>query len=137
MIGGLVYQLLSTDSGFQAVAGTRIYPDVLPQGAIYPACTYMVVSGAADYHLGGPSDLADPRLQLDLYGETKAQVVALYRAVMAALSGFSGSVGSPPVKIQGIFKAMETDNFAGDMENAGPRTFRKTVDFTIWFEESF
>lgn len=137
MIGTLVQQILAADSGFQAVAGTRIYPDVLPQSVVYPACTYAVVTGAADYHLGGASDLAGPRLQLDLYASTKSDIVALYRAVMAALSGFRGDVGSPPVKVQGIFKAMETDGFAGDMENAGPRTYRKTIDFNIWFEERF
>lgn len=137
MIGGLVQQILAADAGFQAVAGTRIYPDVLPQSVVYPACTYAVVTGAAAYHLGGASNLADPRLQIDIYGSTKAQVVAVYRAMMAALSGFSGGVGSPAVVIQGIFKTMETDSFAGDMENAGPRTFRKTVDFNIWFEEHF
>jgi hypothetical protein len=135
MIGGLVQQILAADAGFIAVAGNRIYPDVLPQAPTYPACTYMVVSGSALYTMEGPADLADPRLQLDIYGETKAQVVSVYAAVMGALSGFKGDAGG--VHIQGIFKAMETDNFAGDMERAGPRTYRKTIDFNIWFEEAF
>jgi hypothetical protein len=32
---------------------------------------------------------------------------------------------------------MERDGYEGGLSRAGPRLWRKSIDFNVWFEESF
>lgn len=120
-----------------ALVDTRVYPMVLPQDPTYPAITYQTITGSSEYSMEGPSNLAAPRMQLDLYAGTAGALFDLRGAVMKALSGFAGAVGSPPVKIYGAFKQMEIDRYEQDLEQAGPRVWHKTLDFQLWFKEAY
>lgn len=137
MIETALRSLLIADPDVAALVGARVYLTVLPPAPAYPAITYQVVTGESHYAMEGPADLASPRVQIDCYAETDIGVLQVKGAVMKALSGFSGAVGSPPVKIQGAFKAMEVDGYEAGLTKAGPRVWRKTLDFNIWFEETF
>lgn len=132
-----IYSLLTGDAGVAALLGTRVYPEVLPQNPSYPAITYQVVSGGSEYEMEGPANQASPRVQIDCYAESAEGAIALKGAVMAALSGYRGSVGSPPVAIQGAFRRSEGSGFEDGLRPAGLRVWRKTLDFEIWYEETY
>lgn len=117
-------------------AGNHVYPVILPQAFEPPALTYQVVAGDRIYALDQPSDLANPRIQIDCWAETYAGVIALRDAVMTALSGFKGDAGSPPVGIYGAFKVLELDGFEDPLLRAGKTLHRKTLHFEIWFRET-
>lgn len=135
---GLLYLLTSARPGGAtgAIIGDRLFPTELPQRPVYPAVVYLIVGGPRDYHQDGPSGLVPFRVQLDAYAETASGVTALRRAIIADLSGFKGLVPtSPPTRIYGAFADNERDSAEPDLETAGPRVKRKTLDFIIWTKE--
>jgi hypothetical protein len=117
------------------LVGTRIYPVVLPEAPVYPAITYQIITGSSEYAMQGPSQLASPRFQIDLYAATSMALFTLKAALMETLSGFRGIVGSPPVHIRGAFREMELDAYEQELERAGPKVWRKTLDFRVWHKE--
>ncbi|WP_395674703.1 DUF3168 domain-containing protein [Inquilinus sp.] len=137
MIEPALFALVTGNAGVAALIATRMYPEVLPQAPTYPAITYTVVTGESHYAMQAPSGLARIRVQFDLFTQRKADGVALEKAFMAAVSGFRGTVGSPPVQIQGAFRVMEVNAFQSDLDKAGPKVRRKTIDFEIWHRESY
>lgn len=120
-----------------ALVGSRVYPTVLPQAPEYPAMTYQFITGGSEYSMQGPSKLASPRVQLDLYATEHMQLLQLKGAVMSTLSGLRGVVGSPPVRIYGAFREMEQDAYEQQLERSGPSVWRKSLDFTLWFKETY
>lgn len=137
MIEVAIRTALTDAAAVAALVSNRVYPVVLPEAPIYPAITYTIVTGSSEYAMQGASKLASPRIQLDLYAATHFGVLQLKGAVMATLSGFSGTVGSPPVKIYGAFRSMELDAYEQQLERSGPTVWRKTLDFTVWFKETY
>ncbi len=136
-IENAIYALLSTNTGFMAVAGTRIYQTILPQAVVYPCVSFQAVTGASDYVMEGASGLASVRMQFDLFADDPDDLLDLKAAVMNALSAYRGSVGSPPTKIQGAFRESERDNYESPLSEAGLRVWSKSLDFNIWFEEDY
>jgi hypothetical protein len=128
--------LLRSDAVRRLLAA-RVYPVVLPQAPQYPAATYQMVSNWSEYSHDGASRFADSRIQVDLYATTHGEVAALRNAVMGALSGAKGGFGEPTVRIQGVFRVMELDAYEAALETAGPRVWRKTLDFRVIFEEDY
>ncbi|HSH40542.1 MAG TPA: DUF3168 domain-containing protein [Arenicellales bacterium] len=120
-----------------ALVGPRVWPIVLPDAPEYPAITYQIVTGGSEYSMQGTSRLANPRVQVDLYAETHMDLLQLKGAVMATLSGLRGIVGSPPVRIHGVFREMEQDFYEQQLERSGPTVWRKSLDFTVWFKEQY
>lgn len=119
-----------------AILGDRVYPQELPQKPDYPAVVYQVVSGPRDYHHDGPSGLVPFRVQFDAYALTSSAAYRLRDAIIRDLSGFKGLVPtSPPTRIYGAFADNERDSAEPDLEKAGPRVKRKSVDFIIWTKE--
>jgi len=137
MIEPALFSLVTGNAGVAALIGTRMYPETLPQAPTYPAIIYQVITGESHYAMQAPSQLARIRVQFDLYAERKADAVALEKAFMAALSGYRGTAGTPPVEIQGAFRVMETNAFESSLDKAGPKVRRKTIDFEIWHRESY
>lgn len=121
----------------QSLVDDRVYPVVLPQAVTLPAITYQIATNISYYSQTGASRLASPRMQVDLYARTHLGVVQLRDTVMAAISGLKGEFGSPPVRLQGVFRTMELDAYEEQLEASGPRMWRKTLDFNVWFEEHY
>lgn len=127
--------ILAADAAVAALVADRIHPIVLPQAGLFPALTYQVIDGDSHYSMQGPSGLASRRVQIDCHAETYEEAIDLKGAVIGALSGFQGDVGSPPVRIQGIFRQLERDNYDAELERAGPTLWGKPLDFMVWDEE--
>lgn len=137
MIEQALRALFTGDAGLAALLDKRVYPERLPQNPRYPALTAAIVAGQSTYSMDGASGLANPRIQVDCYAETKDGVIALRDKVMAALSGYRGSAGAPAVEIYGAFRVSEIDAPGSELNGAGPRVWRKTLDFIVWHKESY
>jgi hypothetical protein len=135
MIEQAIRTALINHGAVAALVSARVYPVNLPQATRYPAITYQTVSGSSTYSMDGSSNLANPRVQFDLYAETFDGLVFLKAAVMDCLSGFVGT--SANVDIQGVFRVFESDGFEQQIDGPGPRVWRKTLDFTIWYKETY
>lgn len=123
-------RLLSTTATVTALAGTRIYPNVLPQGSTLPALVYSKVSGARIQHLQGPAGRARSRVTIVCWGTTYAAAKGLADVVRRALDGYQGIIssgGSPVETMQTtILIANEIDDF-----DDSTKFFRDILDFIV------
>lgn len=77
-----LYSALTNDSGVIALVGTRIYPNRVPLGTVYPAIGYgMIASG-----LNGSNNCQQSRLQVDIFGSTYSGAKAVRDAVLTLVN---------------------------------------------------
>ena len=110
-----------------STAGNRVFPVQLPEKAQLPAITYIQVSDPPEHTQSGPSKLRHPRFQIDCWGTTYLDASNLADE-MAALEGFSGSMGS--FEVGASFVEDGRDNY-------DPNSFRHwvSVDVIIWYSK--
>lgn len=118
----LIAHLLA-DSGVAALAGTRVYPVLRPQGEPLPAITVTRITGGPGYTLEGSDELADSIAQVDCWAGTYADAKLLARAVKAAAAGVAG--------VQGVFIDAERDSVA---RPANENIFRTSIDLRVWHQ---
>ena len=97
-IEAALYIKLAGDSGVAALVGSRIYPLHLPQAPTLPALVYERISTVRTYGHDGQHSPTTVRMQVDSLAPTLAVARSCADAVLAALSGFSGTVGSLDVR---------------------------------------
>lgn len=66
-IRDLIRTYVLADATVTSLIGTRLYPDMLPQKATYPAAKLFVVDTVRSGHLHGVASLAAARIQFDVY----------------------------------------------------------------------
>ncbi len=115
------------------VAGGRRYWVRAPQSlSTRPYVIMFKVSGNRDYHLKGASRYVKSRVQVDAYGETYASAKATSRAVVSAVSSFTGTVGG--VQIQRIYVDDGRD-LPDDDTGEITELFRISLDLMIHHDE--
>lgn len=122
----LIALLLGTGP-VEAIVDDRIWPTWRPQGSPTPSVTLTVISRSPQYHASGASGLDQYRIQLDVFAESYGEAKALSRAVVAALSGFSGVIDG--VRLGPVFLLGERD--MPEMEPPD-RLYRVSLDFDLW-----
>jgi hypothetical protein len=93
-----LYQLLTQGSPnpVSAIIGSRVYPNVLPQNALYPCIRYSRISTprtewrVLDYN--DNEGYAAPRFQLNCYALKHSDALNLAQAVFRHLKSFHGTV---------------------------------------------
>lgn len=110
-------------------AGSRFYPNRLPQKLTLPAARYFRVSNPQEHTHSGAMALQYPRFQLDCYAEKYLGAVAFAEQVVAALNGYVGVMGSHSVKASFVEDAGKDDY---DPET---NRHRVMVDVVIWNKE--
>ncbi|RJP54169.1 MAG: DUF3168 domain-containing protein [Anaerolineaceae bacterium] len=120
-----------------AVGGSRIYPDILPQGVTLPSVVTNLITELTDYHMQGASGLAQVRIQVDCWALTQDIAVDLANKVKDVLSAFAGTVlygsSSPQtsIVIQGIFADQGRDDY-----DSVSKLFTRRRDYFVWYEET-
>lgn len=117
-----IFSLLSS---FETAAGTRIWPNVLPQGEPMPAIKYFLVSDPPMRSHSGPGTTARPRYQLDCYAATYEEAKALAQDIMYRLEGYTGNFGNIPGYVSFVEDARD---------NYDPDTARHwvSIDVMLW-----
>jgi hypothetical protein len=82
---------LTGDSNFSDLAGTRLYPILIPQDATMPAAAYQQI-GSADEIRGhaGPTGMARARIQFTAAGSDYSSCKGLAAAIKGLLWGYRG-----------------------------------------------
>jgi hypothetical protein len=124
----VIYSKLSGDSDVSGLVSTRIYPVSLPQKPTYPAIVYTRISGDRLHSLGGASNLASPRFQIDCFASTYSAVKDLASKIRSAINGFRGTVSG--VTVHGIFLESDNDIFEDDFN-----VYRVSSDYFIHYKE--
>lgn len=109
-------------------AGSRIYPQALPQGVTLPAIRYFLVSDPPERTHSGPSKLHHPKYQLDCVmdgDEGYLGACTLADQIIALIDGYVGAMGA--FTCHAGFRDEKRDNY-------DPETGRHTVqvDIIIW-----
>ena len=94
VFGEAVYSALSADGTVSGLVGTRIYPNVMPEGSDLPAVVYSVISDVPENSFTGAyaDRLRGARVQVDCYarpstaGGAYRQAETLAEAVDACLT---------------------------------------------------
>lgn len=125
--------ILAANSGVTTLTSTRIYWGRRSQStSVLPAVVLEKVSAPRDYTYTAPSNLIESRVQVDCFGETYASAKAAARAVISALSNYSGTQSG--VVIQRITIENERD-YQGQESAANRYLFVTSVDLLIWHDE--
>ena len=85
--------------------GDRVYPLMLPQGAVLPAIVYQVVGGEGPLHSHGDAhdgpdagaSFRRSRVQLASWADSARAAELLATEVETAVDGFSGTWGAVPI----------------------------------------
>ena len=114
------YLALAQDADVAAIVDTRIYRGIAPQGAGYPLVIFRSGGGVDQHTLDGVSSLRNPRVEVEILGETYAIVTDLQKKVRAAL--MASSLAAVPYEPVGDYD----DNLS---------KFFMVQDFSIWISE--
>ncbi len=137
MIVETVVHILLQDPGIFAITGDRIFPDRLPDATDFPAVVVQKAAGAGEYTNTGDAGIENARIQIDCYSaKGSADCVALKQLVRRRLSGFKGGRESgSPCAIDASFCINDSAGPAQQTERAGPRLWRRMLEFNIWNRE--
>lgn len=123
-----LFSILTNDSALSALIGTRVYPNIFPQGVTLPAISYQRISSVRLHSHSGASQLARPRFQLTCLSDSYTEAISVANALREALDGYGGvpaGVRVPVALIQNEFDTYAEEN---DLH-----TVRQ--DYYIWFAE--
>lgn len=129
-----IRRILLANSGVAALVGDRIAWGVLPRGTAYPAIALHHLSGPHHYAMGGPSNLATSRVQVNCLADLPVTSDALAAAVRSALSGLRATVAG--VTIQGAFLDNEDDLVDGEPQPPDEIHCDVRQDYLIWHAEA-
>lgn len=80
-----LYTLLTGNPGVTALVGTRIYPDIVPEGKATPYIGYERVATDPVAVMSGPAPAAIARITLACWADTRTAADAVAAAVVAAM----------------------------------------------------
>jgi hypothetical protein len=123
----LVDHLLGQPS-LTALVATRIFPDYFPQSEQLPAIAYTLEDDSTQQTQQGPSGMREAVYQINIWADTRREVMAIAREVRSALDGFRGAFKDIP--ILGVFldsMSRERDSDTG--------AFWVSMRFTIHYQE--
>ena len=124
------------------VADDRVYMLRLPQHSTLPAVVVQLIDDPEEYHLRGGSTFGRARVQIDSYaeetsgGDPYSTASALADQINgddagSGLSGFQGSIGSPPFTVTGAFRQDRRAEYEPDEL----RLVRLRMDFFVHYRQ--
>lgn len=131
MIAELRAYMLS-DPTVQGLVGTRIYPSVLPQNALFPSITMQTISAARRPTMRHNDDLPRKRVQIDCWSPRIEEAERVAEAIRELFHYYeSGEIGeSPGLYVAAVFA--EDERMLYDSE---PKLHRVSVDYSVFHVE--
>ena len=120
---------LKATAALTALVGTRIYPDEVPQGKLFPAVFYMTVSDVKDHYLTEMSDLEAPNIQLTTYADDKDGAAAVAEVIKDTLSDYQGTLSG--ITIQCIRLINELPSMYKSADGT-TKIFTHDLEFEVW-----
>lgn len=114
--------------GLAELVSRRIYPDYFPQSEQLPAIAYTLEDDSSQRTMRGPSGMRAAIYQINIWADTRREVMKITGEVRAALDGYRGAFKDIP--ILGAFldsMAREVDSDTG--------AYCVSMRFTIHYQE--
>jgi hypothetical protein len=83
--------------GIAALIAKRIFPDYFPQSEQLPAVAYTLEDDSSQPTLQGPSGMREAVYQINVWADTRREVMAVAREVRSALDGYRGAFKDIPI----------------------------------------
>ena len=128
-LGEYLTMLLEGDAGVSAIAGDRIYSEVLKQRGATPAVVFTVIAGDDDHAMDGPTGVRWLVVQVDAWADSRPLASALGRALRALLSGHTG--GAAGFEVQGMFCTGDVWLFEPDAGTADRGLYRESQTYDV------
>ena len=106
---------LNSQPGLAALIGNRIYPDYFPQGGQLPAVAYTLEDDSSGHMMQGASGLRRAIYQINVWAETRREVMTVARQICRALDGYHGAfmdIPVPGVFLDGLDRERDPDTGA-------------------------
>jgi hypothetical protein len=114
--------------GIAALVARRIFPDYFPQDEQLPAIAYTLEDDSSQQTLQGPSGMRAAIYQINIWAETRREVMAVAREVRLALDGYRGTFKD--IHIVGSF--LDSLNRERDSDTGA---YCVSMRFTIHYQE--
>ena len=124
-----LYTALTADSTLSGLVGSRIYPEIMPQGVTYPAVSYQRVSTGRTNLLSGVDDFTEVRVIIDCWDDSYSGVKAVADAVKSAIDGVT-VLGAQSIQHCFMESMSDLSQIDGDREDR-----RVSMDFLIYLNE--
>jgi hypothetical protein len=115
-------------SGLAALVATRIFPGHFPQSEQLPAIAYTLEDDSSQQTLQGPSGLRRAIYQINIWADTRRDVMAVARQVRFVLDGYRGALKD--ISVTGAF----LDNMARERDS-DIEAYCLSMSFTIHYQE--
>ena len=139
-LGTTIKAYLAGKSAITALVGTRIYPDVLPQGYDTKtqggAIVYSVISTLHDHLINGLSGIARARLEFTTYSSSRIGANAIAEAIRTSgLVGYTGAMGAMVIESVRIESGVQ---FLDELPTDGTQGHRYLTifDYLIAYQET-
>jgi len=83
--------------GIATLIERRIHPDYFPQSEPLPAIAYTLEDDASQQTQQGPSGMREAIYQINIWADTRREVMAVTREVRLVLDGYRGAFKSIPI----------------------------------------
>jgi len=124
-----LFAFLCADSSVAAIAGTRIYEGIVPQGESYPAISYSVIGGNREAEsLDGVDGQVSNRLQINCYATSGVKRRQLADAVRKVMNGLKED---DTKEIQDCWLENEFNREEPMPGNEAQRLYGRILDFEI------
>lgn len=128
-----LYAYLTADDTVEGLIGTRLYPEMLPEGVQLPAMAYQRISRDGIIAHDGPTGLASVRIQLTMQAASYLTLRTLADRVRVLLDGERQTMGSPGVMVYESYVDNEIGSMA-ELSNVAGR-FTSRMDVILLHEE--
>lgn len=115
---------LKTRVAITALIADELYPYPLKQEPLLPAITYQRIDAPRIKAHDGPTRLASPRFQFDVWADTRAGARNTANALISELDGFRGVMGGVTVHEASV---------ENDFDERDPETDRERVVVDVIF----
>lgn len=121
------------------VPAARIVRGKRPVGTVLPCIAFTRVSELDEDHQDGSAQLAQARLQLDIWGTSDSQVEAIrsaLRNVLHGLANMSIGTGNDATIISSGVVENSTDDVEWPEDAADPFRFSCSLDWVVWYQST-
>ena len=132
------YQFLSGITELTTEIGDKIYPaGSVPTGTQLPYLTWSKVDNLHTNNQGGSSGLAEPRIQVDIWGEIEEDAALIFDIVRRNLDGFRGTMGTgaDEAEVKVSFLENDREEYSPPDDATQQGAYRASGDFMVWFVE--
>ena len=133
-----LYKRLSTYTDLTDLIGTKIYPALIPQGAVYPCMTYQRITTNFNHHLDGTNALEYTTIQFNIYHTTIANLCAVYDKVVSALQNYTATVTVNTESIMihscqiiNVFDSYDTNTLI----YTNTQSYIRQLELVVWYRE--